>query len=691
MKGENNMKQKMAMLLCAAVMFTSSPVTVRAAEMGEEVINIEEQNQLEGEEQTQPEEENQPEDIEQTQPEEENQSEVSNQEQAENVQQPEVTRQEQTENTDENQSEVSEQEQNKEEENQSEVSEQEQSESMDGTVNGAKVVYSGKSCDLDWTIDSEGKLTISGSGDYASKGNIRIGMVYPRWMYYSDKIKTAEVKVSNITCTVRMFLGCSALTSVDLSKLDTSKVTDMSDMFFGCSNLSNLNVSNFNTSKVTNMSDMFYGCNNLSNLNVSNFDTSKVTNMYWMFGKCSNLSNLNVSNFNTSEVTNMSGMFCECRNLSNLDVSNFDTSEVTSMSSMFACCENLSKLDVSNFNTSKVTNMKSMFDFCRNLSKLDVSNLDTSKVTNMKRMFVSCDNLSKLDVSNFDTSKVTDMSDMFSSCNKLTDLDISGFKMDNCSEDKATNMIAWCENLKSIKVAPNFKVSFDLGKNDNFVWKDGNGKVCTSTVKNLPVSMLYTRYAKASKKEFASGKKYGGYTFVKGKDGKTRCYDANRIIVTNEFKFDGDYTYYFQADGTAMTDRLTYHPDGEHIIYFDKKGHEVFNSFQYCPSVGYTCYFDSQGYLYKDKITFLGDKVYYLNGNGKLECEGWFRFANGVDFGWANSDGTLRTNGFSYDPYGRVVFYHWNGMVARGLITDGVYYYSMDMTDGHYLGQFPVN
>nr|WP_143524592.1 hypothetical protein [Roseburia sp. 499] len=48
-------------------------------------------------------------------------------------------------------------------------------------------------------------------------------------------------------------------------------------------------------------------------------------------------------------------------------------------------------------------------------------------------------------------------------------------------------------------------------------------------------------------------------------------------------------------------------------------------------------------------------------------------------------------NGFSYDPWGRVVFYHWNGMVARGLITDGVNYYSMDTTDGHLIGSFPVS
>ena len=168
------------------------------------------------------------------------------------------------------------------------------------------------------------------------------------------------------------------------------------------------------------------------------------------------------------------------------------------------------------------------------------------------------------------------------------------------------------------------------------------------------------------------------------------CYDKDKNLLINRFVFDGSYTYYMQADGTPMKDRLTYHPDGEHIIYLDTEGHEVFTNFQYCPSVGYTCYFDSQGYLYKDQITFVGNSVYYLNANGAMEQGGWFQFANGLDYGWANGDGTLITTGFSADPYGRTVFYHWNGMVARGLITDGAYYYNMDTTDGHYLGQFPV-
>ena len=219
----------------------------------------------------------------------------------------------------------------------------------------------------------------------------------------------------------------------------------------------------------------------------------------------------------------------------------------------------------------------------------------------------------------------------------------------------------------------------------NGFYPKGNATWTADKLQNYGGQVTWTAYEPTVSKGYCSLNDEGGKW-----DG-THYYLPDGSMVVNSFFFDGEYTYYLQADGTPMKDRLTYHPDGEHIIYLDENGHEAFTNFVYCTSVGYICYFGSDGYLYKDQITFVGDKTYYLNANGAMEQNGWFQFANGLDYGFANSDGTLVTTGFSYDPYGRVVFYHWNGMVARGLISDGVYYYSMDETDGHYLGQFPVN
>ena len=89
-----------------------------------------------------------------------------------------------------------------------------------------------------------------------------------------------------------MFSGCSRLTSLDLSPLDTSKVTNMGSMFRGCSGLASLDLSPLNTQNVTDMSSMFSGCSKLTSLDLSPLDTQKVTNMSDMFWGCSGLTSL---------------------------------------------------------------------------------------------------------------------------------------------------------------------------------------------------------------------------------------------------------------------------------------------------------------------------------------------------------------------------------------------------------------
>ena len=263
------------------------------------------------------------------------------------------------------------------------------------------------------------------------------------------------LNTTEVTDMSRMFLGCEALTSLNLSSFNTSNVTNMGTMFENCSSLTSLNLSNFNTLNVMNMSGMFYDCSALTSLNLSSFNTSNVTNMGAMFKNCSSLTSLNLSNFNTENVKEMDWMFYGCSALTALDLKNFNTLNVKRMDRMFWGCKSLNSLDLSNFNTSEVTNMSDMFYDCSALTSLDLKNFNTSNVTDMSLMFSSCSGLTSLDLKNFNTSNVTDMLWMFVRCSKLASIVCD--KTWNCK--RSQEMFKGCTAIKGA-------VAYDESKTD---------------------------------------------------------------------------------------------------------------------------------------------------------------------------------------------------------------------------------
>ena len=166
------------------------------------------------------------------------------------------------------------------------------------------------------------------------------------WSSYASTATTvvldASMQDARPTSTAKWFFTFSKMTAIqNLEYLNTSEVTEMSAMFLGCSALTALDLSKFNTENVTNMNGMFYACSSLTSLDLSNFNTAKVEDMSYMFRACRSLTSLDVSSFNTANVTNMNYMFYYCYLLTSLDLSNFNTAKVTGMSGMFEGCESL--------------------------------------------------------------------------------------------------------------------------------------------------------------------------------------------------------------------------------------------------------------------------------------------------------------------------------------------------------------
>lgn len=142
---------------------------------------------------------------------------------------------------------------------------------------------------VDWVLDSDGKLTVTGTGNFKEKGS-----VYPAWYESRGGIRSAVVNLTGTTDASYMFYRCYFLEEVDVKNFDTKEVTNMSNMFQYCFALKNLDLSSFDTASVTNMQEMLSGCNSLSSIDVSRFELIRTSNMDYMMGGMTDLKKIKV-------------------------------------------------------------------------------------------------------------------------------------------------------------------------------------------------------------------------------------------------------------------------------------------------------------------------------------------------------------------------------------------------------------
>ena len=153
-----------------------------------------------------------------------------------------------------------------------------------------------------------------------------------------------------------VFKNCESLTSLDLSSLDFSGRTrnlEMSYFFYNCKNLESLVLPDyFVTEKTTTINSMFRGCEKLTSLDLSKFETSSVTDMDYLFMGCTALTSVNLSSFDTANLTTMSYIFANCSSIRTIDMSTFTIDSMTSTTSingMFSGCSLLETIYVSRY------------------------------------------------------------------------------------------------------------------------------------------------------------------------------------------------------------------------------------------------------------------------------------------------------------------------------------------------------
>ena len=194
---------------------------------------------------------------------------------------------------------------------------------------------------------------------------------------------------SDIITAVQFHTNKDVVTDITVVKAED--LTTLYNLFNQLPLLTSLDVSRMNTSKVTDMTMAFAELNSLLHLDLSGFDTSNVTTMAGLCWRNRALLSIDMTGFDTSKVTDMQSMF-EFYQGTTIDMSMFDTSNVTTMIHMFENAINLTHLDFRNFNFGKVTAFVNMLKGCSSL--ICLTNLDTTAATvSTEEMFDGCTSL----------------------------------------------------------------------------------------------------------------------------------------------------------------------------------------------------------------------------------------------------------------------------------------------------------
>lgn len=556
----------------------------------------------------------------------------------------------------------------------------------DGLVAQAANPTEGSIGNCTWAVDSSGKLTIAPKPNtdgqlpnlnYSFHSNPSGAEENTPWLKTGvrDRIRSVEVKagVKGNETMQGLFYNCKNLTSVDLTRLDTSRVVRLDGMFDGCTGLKSYVVPNWNLTKARQMTFMFYGCTGLQTLDLSKVDTSNIQLMDYMFQGCSALKTIKLDGFKTKSAKGMSYMFSGCSSLASVNLSSFDVSQVADMRYMFENCSSLSSIDLSKFNTQSLTNMRDMFYGCRSAKSIDISGFRVSTgVDRGPSLFAGCNALQRVSVGAGFT---------FAGSNSYsTHLPTGNWLSSNTNKTYTATEIAQSRNYVAdtyVKYTPS-SVKPTITYGNNSTWSRGSmgGAAFRSSAEKLTFVRVQVDGSVVSRSNYDLGDESTTLVTLKPAYLETLRDGAHTIdIVSSVGTASAKFTIDSNTPGSTVQGATTmlrlYNPySGEHLFTSDanEKNTLVRLGWRYegeawkAPSSGPNVY-----RLYNP---YSGDHHYTMDSNeySQLQKIGW----KGEGVGWHSDASKRRPIYRLYNPYMQSYYHHYTtDSNERNVLTSG--------------------
>ena len=296
----------------------------------------------------------------------------------------------------------------------------------------------GDGSNLTWTLDSDGVLTISGSGDmhgYGSSGApwhgrvksavIAEGVTSISWCAFYDCTSLTSVTIPDSVTSIGgyAFYDCRSLTSVTIP----DSVTSIGDYAFkGCTSLTSVTIPD----SVTSIGDFaFQGCTSLTSVTIPN-SVTRIGD--WAFYNCTSLTSVTIPD---SVMLIGSSAFEGCASLTSVTIPD----SVTHISwYAFSHCKSLTSVTIPN----SVTSIgEYAFAHCKSLTSVAIPNSVTSINSSA---FEDCTSLTSVTI----PDSVTSIGERaFFECTSLTSVTIP---------DSVTSIgeyaFAYCKSLTSVVI-----------------------------------------------------------------------------------------------------------------------------------------------------------------------------------------------------------------------------------------------